>query len=55
MKNGLMPISQEAMIIGKPSVHEFSGYSMTDPREYQAIANALGPNSKVGINYVLLL
>lgn len=47
MKCGLLPISQEAMIVGPVSYHEFEG--IVDENEREAIARDLGPNNKVNL------
>lgn len=49
LKCGLMPLSQESVVIGEVSVHPYSG-SILDAEEKEKIARNLGP-----INKVLLL
>ena len=48
MKCGLLPISQEAMIVGPVTYHDFQGI-VNDPNERESIINDLNqnPNSKV--------
>ncbi|XP_017783338.1 PREDICTED: protein hu-li tai shao isoform X1 [Nicrophorus vespilloides] len=46
LKCGLLPISQESVVIGDVSTHPYMG-AINDPEEKDLIARNLGPNSKV--------
>lgn len=46
LKCGLLPISQESVVIGDISTHQYLG-GLTDPEEKDKIARNLGPNNKV--------
>jgi len=46
MKCGLLPLSQEACLIGDLSYHSYHGI-VIDPDERESIAKDLGPNNKV--------
>merc|ERR1712123_430120 len=46
MKCGLLPLSQEACLIGDLSYHSYHGI-VIEPEERQSIAKDLGPNNKV--------
>lgn len=46
MKTGLLPISQEAILVGECSYYEYQG-SVADQEERDRIARTLGPNNKV--------
>jgi len=46
MKCGLLPLSQEACLIGDLSYHSYNGI-VIDPEERVSIAKDLGPNNKV--------
>jgi len=46
MKCGLLPLSQEACLIGDVSYHSYNGI-VVDPEERQSLAKDLGPNNKV--------
>nr|MBE5726028.1 hu li tai shao [Cucujiformia] len=45
-KAGILPISQESVVIGEVSTHPFLG-GLTDPEEKDKLARNLGPNNKV--------
>jgi len=46
MKCGLLPLSQEACLIGDVSYHSYNGI-VSDPQERESLAKDLGPNNKV--------
>lgn len=46
LKCGLLPISQESVVIGEVSTHAYVG-ALTDSDEKEKIARNLGPNNKV--------
>lgn len=46
MKCGLLPVSQEAAIVGEVSYHDYKGL-LVDPEERELIARSLGPFNKV--------
>lgn len=46
MKCGLLPVSQEAAIVGDVSYHDYKGL-LIDPEERELIARSLGPFNKV--------
>lgn len=46
LRDGLLPLSQEAAVIGEVSQHAYIGIP-TDPEERDKIARNLGPNNKV--------
>lgn len=46
MKCGLLPVSQEAAIVGEVSYHDYNGL-LVDPEEREQIARSLGPFNKV--------
>ena len=46
MKCGLMPICQEAMIVGEPSYFDYMGV-LTSQDERDQLVRALGPNNKI--------
>nr|CAB3220031.1 alpha-adducin [Phallusia mammillata] len=48
MECGLLPISQEALIVGEVSYHNYHGI-LVDSKEKKAIQKHLGPNNKVMI------
>lgn len=48
MKCGLLPLSQEACLIGDVSYHSYNGI-VIDPEERESLAKDLGPNNKVSI------
>ena len=51
MKCGLLPLSQEACLVGDVSYHNYNGI-VIDPDERESLAKDLGPNNKVNImNY----
>lgn len=54
MKCGLLPISQEAMVVGPVSYHDFQGF-LNDEREAASIAHDLGPSNKVRREKIQLL
>ncbi|XP_044757929.1 protein hu-li tai shao isoform X2 [Coccinella septempunctata] len=45
-KQGILPISQESVVIGEVSTHPFLG-GLLDPEEKDKLARNLGPNNKV--------
>nr|NVI74716.1 hu li tai shao [Cucujiformia] len=45
-KSGILPISQESVVIGEVSTHPFLG-GLIDPEEKDKLARNLGPNNKV--------
>nr|MBE5726052.1 hu li tai shao [Cucujiformia] len=45
-KAGILPISQESVVIGEVSTHPYLG-GLTDPEEKDKLARNLGPNNKV--------
>nr|NVI74712.1 hu li tai shao [Cucujiformia] len=45
-KQGILPISQESVVIGEVSTHPFLG-GLIDPEEKDKLARNLGPNNKV--------
>ena len=47
MKCGLLPMSQEALICGEVSYHDYNGI-LVDPAEREALQRNLGPKNKVG-------
>jgi len=46
MKQGLLPLCQEAMILGPISYHDYYGI-LVDEEEKESLARNLGPNNKV--------
>jgi adducin len=46
MKCGFLPVSQESVLIGEVSYHEYYGI-LVDPEERDLIARNLGPLNKV--------
>lgn len=52
MKFGLLPISQEAALIGDVSYHDYQGI-VVDTAEREQIARDLGPVNKVNILFFL--
>ena len=46
MKCGLLPMSQEALIVGKVGYHDYNGI-LVDEEERKAIQHNLGPHKKV--------
>lgn len=46
MKCGLLPISQDAIMVGPVSYHDFKGI-LNDEQETQSIIDDLGPVNKV--------
>merc|ERR1719208_599640 len=46
MKCGLLPLSQEACLVGDVSYHNYNGI-VIDPDERESLAKDLGPNNKV--------
>lgn len=46
MKQGLLPLSQEAILVGEVSYHDYCGI-LVDDKEKDDIARNLGPNNKV--------
>nr|MBE5726019.1 hu li tai shao [Cucujiformia] len=45
-KQGILPVSQESVVIGEVSTHPFLG-GLLDPEEKDKLARNLGPNNKV--------
>lgn len=52
MKCGLLPISQEALVCGKLSYHDYQGI-FVDPEEREKLARNLGVHNKVCITQVV--
>ena len=48
MKCGLLPVSQEALICGKISYHDYQGV-LTEPEERDKLARNLGVHNKVSL------
>lgn len=48
MKCGFLPLSQEALICGEVSYHDYNGI-LVDASEREALQRNLGPNNKVSI------
>lgn len=46
LKCGLLPLSQESLVIGEVSQHHYLG-SVSEPEEKEKIARNLGPMNKV--------
>lgn len=46
MKCGLLPVSQEAAIVGEVSYHDYNGL-LVDPADRDSIARSLGIHNKV--------
>lgn len=46
MKDGLLPLTQDAIMVGKCSYHDFQGV-LVNENEKEQIARDLGPNNKV--------
>lgn len=46
LKNGLLPLSQESIVIGEVSQHSYPG-SVSEPEEKEKLARNLGPVNKV--------
>ena len=53
LKCGFLPMSQESLLCGEVSYHEYSGI-LVDQAEKDAIQRNLGPNNKVGYGYFVL-
>ena len=51
MDCGLLPISQEALIVGEVSYHNYQGI-LVDNKEKKSIQKHLGPNNKVNLHKV---
>lgn len=51
MKFGLLPISQEAALIGDVSYHDYNGI-VVDTEEREQIARDLGPVNKVWFTFL---
>lgn len=49
MKCGLLPLSQEACLIGDVSYHSYNGI-VSDPQERESLAKDLGPNNKASVH-----
>lgn len=49
MKCGILPISQEALILGDIAYYNYQG-SLDDQEERRELQKALGPTTKVGNN-----
>jgi len=49
MKCGILPISQEALILGDIAYYNYQG-SLDDQEERRELQKALGPTAKVGKN-----
>lgn len=54
LKDGLLPLCQEAAVIGEVSLHAYTG-TPTESEERDKIARSLGPNNKVCNDDRLLL
>lgn len=54
LKCGFLPMSQEALICGEVSYHEYNGI-LVDQEERDALQRHLGPNNKVGFTEVVIL
>jgi hypothetical protein len=54
MKCGFLPVSQESVIIGNVSYHDFQGV-LIDPSEREMIIKNLGSNSVIIIIIILVL
>ena len=52
MKCGLLPMSQEALICGEVSYHDYNGI-LVDPAEREALQRNLGPKNKVSMSMLL--
>lgn len=52
MKCGLLPISQEALILGDVAYYNYHG-SLDDQEERAELQKALGPSAKVLVLYTL--
>lgn len=50
MEGGILPISQEACIIGDVSVHPYNGV-VVDQKEKKSLLKHLGPNNKVRCSF----
>lgn len=48
MKCGILPISQEALILGDIAYYNYQG-SLDDQEERRELQKALGPTAKVGL------
>ena len=48
MKCGFLPVSQESVLVGEVSYHDYYGI-LIDPEERQLIARNLGPVNKVSL------
>ena len=53
MKFGFLPLSQESVMIGEVSYHDYFGI-LIDPEERELIARNLGPVNKV-LNLISIL
>lgn len=54
MKSGLLAISQEALICGNISYHEYNGI-LVDQEEREKLSRSLGPANKVCTQLLQLL
>lgn len=54
LKCGFLPMSQEALICGEVSYHEYNGI-LVDQEERDALQRHLGPNNKVGFTEEVIL
>ena len=46
MKQGLLPLSQDAILLGQISYHDFNGV-LVDEKEIESIGRDMGPTNKV--------
>lgn len=46
MKQGLLPLSQDALLVGKPTYHDYNGVFVNED-EKEALGRSLGPTSRV--------
>ena len=49
IKQGLLPVCEESVILGDVSYHDFTGI-VNDDSEKTALAQSLGPKNKVSSN-----
>lgn len=52
MKCGLLPMSQEALIVGNVSYHDYTGIFI-DAEEREQLARSLGVHNKVPLTLIL--
>lgn len=51
MKCGFLPLSQESLIVGDVSFHDYNGI-LVDQEERDALQRSLGPTNKVQIGMI---